>query len=139
MRHILLDSSALVALADRRDPDHPAVADFVRAIKNQALLITTDYVLDETVTVVKKRYGYQAAVRLGRIIRTSEFCRYLILNAEDEAMAWATFEKYDDKAWSFTDCACLAVMQRLNISEVLSLDIHFQQMGVQVWPSYPST
>jgi predicted nucleic acid-binding protein len=135
MRRIFLDSSALVALADRRDPDHTTVADFVQTIKGQALLVTTNYILDETVTVVKRRYGYQAAVRLGRIIRASEFCHYLILTAEDDARAWAAFEKYDDKAWSFTDCACLAVMQRLNIDEVLSLDAHFHQMGLQVWPS----
>jgi predicted nucleic acid-binding protein len=135
MRRIFLDSSALVALADRRDPDHTTVADFIQTIKGQALLVTTNYILDETVTVVKRRYGYQAAVQLGRIIRASEFCHYLILTAEDETMAWAIFEKYGDKAWSFTDCACLAVMQRLNIAEVLSLDAHFHQMDLQVWPS----
>jgi predicted nucleic acid-binding protein len=86
------------------------------------------------VTVVKRRYGYEPAIRLGRQLRASEFCRYVILTAEDEALAWAIFEKYDDKLWSYTDCSCLAVMQRLHITEVLSRDAHFRQMGVQVWP-----
>ncbi len=134
MRHIFLDSSALVAMADRRDPDHDAVTSFIQGIKGQASLITTDYVLDETVTVVKKRYGYELAVQLGRKLRASDFCRYYVLTFEDEALTWATFEKYSDKAWSYTDCSCLAVMQRLQITEVLSLDAHFRQMGVQVWP-----
>jgi predicted nucleic acid-binding protein len=134
MRHIFLDSSALVAMADWRDPDHDAVTSFIQAIKGQASLITTDYVLDETVTVVKKRYGYELAVQLGRKLRASDFCRYYVLTFEDEALTWATFEKCSDKAWSYTDCSCLAVMQRLQITEVLSLDAHFRQMGVQVWP-----
>jgi predicted nucleic acid-binding protein len=134
MRYIFLDSSALVAMADWRDPDHDAVTSFIQAIKGQASLITTDYVLDETVTVVKKRYGYESAVQLGRKLRASNFCRYYVLTLEDEALTWATFEKYSDKAWSYTDCSCLAVMQRLQITEVLSLDAHFRQMGVQVWP-----
>ncbi|MEJ2556960.1 MAG: PIN domain-containing protein [Anaerolineae bacterium] len=134
MRHIFLDSSALVAMADWRDPDHDAVTSFIQAIKGQASLITTDYVLDETVTVVKKRYGYELAVQLGRKLRASNFCRYYVLTLEDEALTWATFEKYSDKAWSYTDCSCLAVMQRLQITEVLSLDAHFRQTGIQVWP-----
>lgn len=134
MRRIFLDSSALVAMADRRDPDHAAVTSFIQAIKDQTSLISTDYVLDEAVTVVKRRYGYQSAVRLGRRLRASDFCRYHVLTPEDEAATWAIFEKYDDKAWSYTDCSCLAVMQRLNITEVLSLDSHFRQIGVQVWP-----
>jgi predicted nucleic acid-binding protein len=134
MRRIFLDSSALVAMADSRDPDHAAVTCFIQAIKDQASLITTDYVLDEAVTVVKRRYGYEAAVRLGRKLRASDFCRYYVLTAEDEAATWSIFEKYDDKAWSYTDCSCLAVVQRLALTEVLSLDAHFRQMGVQVWP-----
>ncbi len=134
MRRILLDSSALVAMADRRDPDHHAVTNFIQAIKDQASLITTDYVRDEAVTVMKKRYGYEAAVRLGRKLRASDFCRYHVLSPQDEATSWAIFEKYDDKAWSYTDCSCLAMMQRLHVTEVLSLDAHFHQMGVQVWP-----
>jgi predicted nucleic acid-binding protein len=121
-------------MADWRDPDHQAVTNFIQTTKEQVSLVTTDYVLDETVTVVKKRYGYESAVRLGRMLRASDFCRYLILTPEDEAATWAIFEKYEDKAWSYTDCSCLAVMQRLRISEVLSLDAHFRQMGVQVWP-----
>ncbi len=134
MRRILLDSSALVAMADQRDPDHAAVAGFILTVKGQVSLITTDYVLDETVTVVKKRYGYGPAVRLGRKLRASDFCRYYLLTPEDEALAWAIFEKYDDKAWSYTDCSCLAVVQRLRLDGILSLDSHFRQMGVQVWP-----
>lgn len=134
MRCIFLDSSALVAMADRRDPDHHSVTNFIQAVKDQVSLITTDYVLDETVTVVKKRYGYELAVQLGRKLRASEFCRYHILSPEDEAATWAVFEKYQDKAWSYTDCSCLAIMQRLDIVEVLSLDAHFRQMSMHVWP-----
>jgi predicted nucleic acid-binding protein len=73
-------------------------------------------------------------IEFGRQLRASDFCRYHILSAEDEAATWAIFERYGDKAWSYTDCSCLAVMQRLHIAEVLSLDAHFLQMGVRVSP-----
>ncbi len=134
MSLILVDTSALCALIDKGEQQHPAVAQFIQARGTESTLIVSDYVLDETLTWVKNRFGARRAIEFGRKLRASSFCRYYVLTAEDEAATWSIFEKYDDKAWSYTDCSCLAVMQRLALTEVLSLDAHFRQMGAQVWP-----
>ena len=134
MRRILVDSSALCALVDRGELRHRAVATFIQEYGAEFSLLVTDYVLDETLTWIKGRFGPRQAIEFGRKLRASDFCRYHVLTAEDEADTWALFEKYQDKAWSYTDCSCLAVMQRLQVSEALSLDAQFYQMGVQVWP-----
>jgi len=73
MRQILVDTSALYALADAEDPDHQAVADFVHGIKD-ATLIVTDYILDETLTLIKFRFGSQPAIEMGKKLRASHFC-----------------------------------------------------------------
>jgi predicted nucleic acid-binding protein len=48
--------------------------------------------------------------------------------AETMTLLWALFQKYDDKDWSYTDCATLALARRLNIGKVFSFDHHFSQM-----------
>ena len=73
------------------------------------------------------------AVRMGEPIRHSAFCQFVHLTPQDEQRTWRIFQQHD-KAWSYTDCSCLAVMQRLGIDEALSLDHHFRQMGITVWP-----
>jgi len=134
MRLILVDTSALCALIDKGEQRHHAVAKFIQEHGSECTLLVSDYVLDETLTWVKGRFGSRRAIEFGRKLRVSDFCHYHVLALEDEAATWAIFEKYHDKAWTYTDCSCLAVMQHLQITEVLSLDAHFRQMGVQVWP-----
>jgi len=134
MRQILVDTSALCALTDRGDRNHQSVARFVRNQSEQMVLIVTDYVLDETLTWVKARFGAQPAIELGERIRSSDFCRFTRLTADDEMATWEIFKRYTDKEWSYTDCSCLAVMRKLGIGEALSTDQHFVQMEVVVLP-----
>lgn len=134
MSLILVDTSVLCALIDKGEQRHQAVARFIQSHEAEFTLLVSDYVFGETLTWVKNRFGARRAIEFGRKLRASDFCRYYVLTPEDEAATWSIFEKYDDKAWSYTDCSCLAVVQRLALTEVLSLDAHFRQMGVQVWP-----
>lgn len=134
MRLILVDTSALCALIDKGEQRHPTVTRFIQEHRAVCTLLVSDYVLDETLTWVKGRFDSRRAIEFGRKLRASDFCHYHVLSAADEAATWAIFEKHADKRWSYTDCSCLAVMQQLHITEVLSLDVHFRQMGVQVWP-----
>lgn len=134
MSLLLVDTSALCALIDKGERRHQAVTSFIQTCGAEFTLFVSDYVFDETLTWIKNRFGARQAIEFGRKLRASDFCRYYVLTLEDEALTWVIFEKYSDKAWSYTDCSCLAVMQHLQITEVLSLDRHFHQMGVQVWP-----
>ena len=134
MRQIVVDTSALCALVDRDDRYDHAVEIFLNENAAQIMLLVTDYVLDETLTWVKSRFGSRSALKLGRRLRSSNFCAFVKLTVEDEVATWRVFEKYDDKDWSYTDCSCLALMQRVGIHETLSTDHHFDQMDVIRWP-----
>jgi predicted nucleic acid-binding protein len=48
---------------------------------------------------------------------------------EDILQAWEVYQSYHDKAWSFTDCVSLVVMERLGIKTAFAFDKHFRQFG----------
>ena len=59
------DTSFFFALAAKRDRTHePAVKAFTRLLRLQRPLVTTDYVLDETLTLTKARTSAKVALAL---------------------------------------------------------------------------
>ena len=45
------------------------------------------------------------------------------------------FFQYSDKDLSFTDCTSFAVMRDMRLTQALTTDRHFRQMGFQVVPT----
>jgi predicted nucleic acid-binding protein len=92
-------------------------------------LVTTDYVVDELLTLMVSRGQGVAAVAAGGDLWAGRTAELQLVTADDLETAWAIFKRFTDKRWSFTDCTSYAVMQRLGITEALSLDDHFRQFG----------
>jgi uncharacterized protein len=133
---IFVDTSVWFAYFVEEDVDHA----LVRAWHSQMtdVLVTTDYVLDELLTLLKARGYARKAARVGDLIFAESMCELLYLNVEDVEEAWRLFRRFDDKAWSFTDCTSYIVMQRLGITTAAALDDHFRQFGfVSVVPDSP--
>ena len=128
-----VDTSGFYSLLVRRDGLHTAAADYMaRAARSQGQFVTTDYVLDEAVTLLKARgYGELVAPLFDTID-----------NSAATRIEWTTSERFDearlfcmrhsDKAWSFTDCISFLVMQSLGLTAALTSDRHFAQAGFQV-------
>lgn len=129
---IFVDTSAWFAAYVPSDPQHAAVR---KAVENDSRLVTTDYVIDETLTLLRVRGHSQRALSLGALLWESSVARLTYLQPADLQQAWSIFSQYRDKAWSFTDCSSLAEMRRLGIAEAVSTDAHFRQMpGIMVLP-----
>ena len=56
MQSIFVDTSGWYATIVRKDHDHKAAKQFLS--NNKLLLLTSDYVMDETVTLLQSRIGY---------------------------------------------------------------------------------
>ena len=98
-------------------------------------LLTTDYVVDETLTLLRARRFPRSAIRAGETFFKDGVVRVERVTDEDYQQAWDVFASYTDKDRSFTDCTSLVVMRRLGITTALSLDHHFRQFGtVRVLP-----
>lgn len=127
---VFVDTGAWFAYFVRRDPDHPAAMAWMR--RNRQPLVTTDYILDELLTLLKLRESYRVAVAAGDALWQHRVARIEYLTSEDIVRAWEGFRRYHDKDWSFTDCTSKVVMERLQISQAFAFDSHFEQFGTVV-------
>jgi predicted nucleic acid-binding protein len=56
--------------------------------------------------------------------------QFVWVGQTDVEAAWAIYERFRDKRWSFTDCVSYVVIQRLGIEKAFAFDEHFQQFGI---------
>ncbi len=124
---VFVDTGGWFAYFVRRDLDHEAAVDWMQ--KNLQPLVTTDYVLDELLTLLKLRESHRVAVAAGEALWQQRVARVEHITVEDVARAWEVFRQYHDKGWSFTDCTSKVVIERLGIVQAFAFDIHFEQFG----------
>jgi hypothetical protein len=124
-----------MACADASDPAHEACrATRDKALRSGHTLVTTDYVMDETLTLVRRRLSLAAAEQWWRQVDGSRRVRWERIDAARFDRALALFFQHRDKGYSFTDCTSFAVMRELTLANALTTDKHFKQMGFVVVP-----
>lgn len=127
---IFADSSALYAFVDRRDAWHETAREAVeRAIKSGRLIVTTDYVVAETVNLANARGGRHVANRVLDLLEQSDGIRVEWIGVERFERTKTYFRKHADHGYSFTDCTSFVVMKEERLSEALTTDSHFVKAG----------
>lgn len=132
MKRVFVDTSAWYAYARGEDPDHKTVSKALEEWENR--LVSSNFVFDEVITLVRMRLGYAAAVRVGETLQSQEVVDLVSVLPEDEEAAWAWFKKSRDKAYSYTDCTSFALMRRLHIPVAIATGHHFGQAGFEAIP-----
>ena len=136
MRALFVDTAGWVACADSADPDHArSCAARDAALEAGQIFITTDFVVDETLTLVRFRLGLDAAEAWWQQIDRSSRLRWERVDSSRFEKARDLFFQYSDKDFSFTDCTSFAVMREMRLTRALTTDRHFRQMGFQVVPA----
>lgn len=130
MKGLFIDTAGWVACADAADLAHkPAAAARDRWLEEGGLLVTTDYIVDETLTLLRLRLSLAAAEAWWQLVNGSARLRWESITATRADKARSIFFRYRDKSFSFTDCTSFAVMRELKLREALTTDHHFAQMG----------
>ena len=132
MKRLFVDTSGWYALADDQDPFHQPVFDALQANRNR--LVTSNYILDETLTLVRFKLGFNVARQLGDQLRIGALARLERISPKDEEAAWRIFSRYSDKSFSFTDCTSFALCERLKLSSCIALDRDFRAFGLHCIP-----
>jgi hypothetical protein len=104
---VFVDTGAWFAYFVRRDSDHEAAVKWTQ--ENRQPLVTTDYVLDELLTLLKLRESHRVAVAAGEALLQPNVTRVERVTEADFQAAWEVFHQYRDKGWSFTDCTSKVV------------------------------
>lgn len=132
---LFADSGAWQALYDRADELHGRAAGAVRGlVGKRTLFYVTDYVFDETVTLIRGRAGHRAATLCGEWLLRSAQVRFVRVTPDIWDESWDLFQRYDDKEFSLTDCSSFVVMRREKLRQVFGFDHNFEQMGFHLWP-----
>jgi predicted nucleic acid-binding protein len=127
---LFLDTSGLYAYMVSKDSRHKKASASIReTVKARRYLVTTDYIIDETATLLKFRgYGHVASSLFDSII-SSKACRVEWMDMDNFDKTRALFLKYNDHEWSFTDCFSFVVMKSCSIKNALTKDAHFREAG----------
>jgi predicted nucleic acid-binding protein len=133
---IFVDTSAWYAVEVEDDVNHEAACKFLSeiAMGKRGAAVTTDYVLDETLTLLRSRRTLTSACAFIDKIRKSKSVRVFWIDEDLFERATNIFRKSERKSWSFTDCTSFALMRDLSVSEAFTFDNHFREAGFQLLP-----
>jgi predicted nucleic acid-binding protein len=134
MRHLFVDAGAWIALESLTDNYHQAARVFAQTDARQFQWVTSNWVLFETVSFLRRRANHAVAVRFMERVRSSKRLQIVRIERPHEERAWVIFKRYADKDFGFLDCTSFAVMETLGIAEAFSFDRHFRQFGFQTLP-----
>lgn len=131
--HIFIDTSANFALVNKKDIDHMMATNLLKeATEKRCALISTNFILAETYTLIMRKIGREIAVKYIKDFRNSAFVIRVLQTDEEEA--WDIILKHKDKDYTYTDATSFAVMERLRIKKAFAFDKHFKQYGFQRLP-----
>jgi len=130
VRAFFYDTWAFLALANRRDRHHPVAVEadeWLQARRYAA--VTSDYVIDETLTALALLDLLEQRIEGGDLLLVG-------VDTVRRARAAGVFRRLAPEVprISFTDCATIAVMRELGITLAFSIDRHFHHGGGGIRP-----
>ena len=132
---LFIDTWGWIVMLNKRESLHNDInALYKKARRDGWTICTTDYVLDETWTLLFRRLPSEVAIKAMNIISEAVSQAYL-------AVEWISPErferakdlrlKFQDKSEiSFTDLTSIVVMKELGLKAVLTNDDHFMHVGM---------
>jgi len=132
---VFIDTWGWLTLRDRDESRHEDVKEFYRQFRDQnGIIYTSDYVLDETITLVFKRLPFKTAKEsLAKIDKAIEegYLQVEWVTPERFEKAKGLRLKYQDKPKiSFTDLTSMVIMKELGVKDIITGDEHFEYVGM---------
>jgi uncharacterized protein len=128
-----IDTSALIAVLDRDQPEHRrATLVWEKLLDEARPLVTCSYVLVELIALAQARLGMEAVHAIDDVIQP--LLSVVWVDEEIHARAMAALRLSARRRLSLVDCAAFEVMRRLGISRAFSIDGHFRHAGFSVIP-----
>lgn len=129
-----VDTSFWVALFFARDNHHADAR--VLWDQRRGALLTTNHILGETWTFLRRRRSHTDALRAVEAIRASRSVSLIRVRQDIEDDAWDWLRRHDDREYSFVDASSFAVMHRRRLRDAFAFDGDFTAAGfIEVRPT----
>ena len=136
-----IDTWGFKAYIDSKEPKHKSVKKYIEKIWNSKKpLITTDYIIDETITLLSYKLNYHELKKFIEKLESSienDFIKIIWITKDVFREAIKLKLNYKDKLdISFTDMTSMIVMKKNNITEIITEDVHFKKVGFGLNPLF---
>lgn len=133
MARIYVDTSAFYAALVRNDPEHPLARDTLARLRlEDTELVTSSYVVHETVALLQRRSGTEAVRDWQRLVEPGLVVVWI--NADIHRRALVALLAADDRRISLTDWSSFEVMREEDIRRAFAFDEDFGGRGFDVIP-----
>ena len=133
-RAVFVDTGAWVGLRYGRDALHQRARQLLRRLRRQRLgLVTTEWVLAETVTLLKARGAVDHALVLGDAILDGSLGQLVEATPARRQRAWELFRRHRLLRVGYVDCTSFAVMEELGLDTVFGFDDDFTKAGFTLY------
>lgn len=132
---LFIDTWGWIVMLNKQEPLHQKINSLYKKARHENWLIyTTDYVLDETLTLLFRRLPTPVAIKAMNTISDAVSKEYLTaawISSERFEKAKELRLKFQDKTGiSFTDLTSMVVMKDLGLELVMTNDDHFIHVGM---------
>ena len=125
---VFVDTSAFYALASSTDQAHAAAVTIHEHLKRvSAQLITNNYVLLESISLLQRRHGLAEATRFGDAVGSR--LSVVWMNELQHGRVWEYWKRQSKRGLSLVDCSCFVVMHELGVREAFTFDAQFRAAG----------
>ena len=122
-----VDTSALIAFADRSDTHHPT---FRRLFAESPSLLTTTLVIAEGHAWFLRRYDRTRALQFLAMVEDMSPLTVAAVGPKEQEEAAAILRRYSDQDLTMTDAVGLHIMRARRIRVCWSTDFHLAITGV---------
>jgi predicted nucleic acid-binding protein len=99
---VFVDTGVWFALLVAKDPNHQRTTEWFDTLSEQ--VITSDYVVDETLTLLMMRGERNKAMEFGTLVIVGSLAILHKISEDQFNRSWILFQKLSGAGLSFTDC-----------------------------------
>ena len=127
MTRVLADTSFYVAVLNPDDADHAPACAWSRM--PTLAVVVTEFILLELGNFLGPGRGRERLSGLVQYLRNNAHTTVVPLSTSLFDAGLDLYSRRPDKEWSLTDCISFVVMKEQGLTEALTTDHHFEQVG----------
>jgi len=130
MKSIFVDTSALIALGNKRDKYHHQAIEINNLLKQANVnYVTSSAIILEFGNAFSPTNLKRTAIQMIESINMSKKWKRIDINKSYIEKGFQKYKSFQDKDWGLVDCISMVIAVEFDIKEVFTADKHFEQAG----------